>query len=122
MTFTYSLTTDLGKVRFELDDTVLNKGVRPDGSNLSDEEITMLLTREGSVMGAVAAACDMLSRSWSKVASTSLGPASEQLGKVAQEWADRATGIRENVGSENTSFSFAPNRVDGYSEHADGYE
>jgi len=54
--FTNDLGSDIGRVRFELDDTVEGMGPRPDDRNLRDAEIQMLLDREGSVMRAVAAA------------------------------------------------------------------
>ncbi len=119
MTFTYALSTDIGKARFELGDSTSGSGVRADGNNFSDEEIQMLIDREGSVKAAVAAACEMLSRDWAKVASTSVGPRSEQLGKVSAEWAARAVELRNSIGGNFAVFSVGLKRVDGYSENAE---
>ncbi len=119
MTFTYDLTTDIGAIRLQLGDTATANGVRADGSNLTDEELAYFLTAEGSVDGAVAAACEMLSRDWAKAANYTIGPRSEQLGKVSAEWASRAAEIREKTSGQWQSFSMTPKRVDGYSEAAD---
>lgn len=118
MTFTYSLTTDTGKVRLKLGDTTSGSGVRADGSNLTDEEIGLFLTEEGSVDGAIAAACEMLSRDWARAASYTIGPRSEQLGKVSAEWAARAAEVREKSSGQWQSFSIGAKRTDGYSEAA----
>jgi hypothetical protein len=118
MTFSYVLTADIGKVRFELGDTSSGSGVRSDGTNLSDEELQMLIDREGTVSLAVAAACEMLSRDWARAASVTVGPRSEQLGQVSGVWAKRALDIRGQTGGGDVSFSVGFSRSDGYSEHA----
>ena len=116
MTFSYSLSTDIGQLRFELGDTVIGTGVKSDGSNFTDEELQYLLTREGSLPLATAAACETLARDWAKIATVSLGQHSEQLGKVSAEYMARAIDIRNMVGGAFSTFSIAPNRVDGYSD------
>jgi hypothetical protein len=98
MSFTYDLTTDTGKVRLELGDTTADTGIRPDGSNLQDEEIAVWLSREGGVMRTVAAACEALARQWSIIADTSSGPLSESAGAVAGKWAERGKGLRNAYG------------------------
>lgn len=103
MSFTYDLTTDTGKCRLELGDVTADVGVRPDGSNLQDEELAVWLTREGGVMRAVAAACEALSRQWAMVADTSSGPLSESAGAVAGRWAERAKELRSAYGFGDTN-------------------
>ncbi|MBK9003490.1 MAG: hypothetical protein IPM41_06395 [Sphingomonadales bacterium] len=44
MAFTYNLSTDLGKTRLAIGDTVNGSGPRPAGTNYSDEEINVYLT------------------------------------------------------------------------------
>ncbi len=118
--FTYDLGTDIGQVRLDLDDVTQGAGVRPDGSNFSDEELRVFLDREGSVMRAVAGACEALARGWSRMASLSVGSRSEQLGNVAKEWSDRAQQLRGQYGgASGLAFSASVDREDGYSEHAD---
>ncbi len=121
MTFTYVLTTDLGKIRLELGDTssATGMGVKPDGTNLTDEEIQVWLTREGSVLGAAAAACEALARMWARIADVGIGQRRESLGQVAKAWAEQAKSLRIQSGGGGVSFSASLDRTDGFSEHAD---
>lgn len=121
MTFTYVLSTDIGKIRLELGDTsaTAGAGVKPDGTNLTDEEIQVWLTREGAVMPAAAAGCEALARMWARVANITVGPRREDLGQVAKAWTEQAKSLREQHGGASIGFSASLDRVDGYSEHAD---
>ncbi len=114
MTFTYTLTTDIGKVRLELGDTVSGDGVKPKSQNLTDEEIQVLLDREGSVMGAVAAACELLARTWARFASLSAGSLRNDLGTITGQWADRAKELRAQYGGGSLAFAIDAHRDDGY--------
>lgn len=118
MTFTYVLATDVGKVRLEISDTssTTGAGVKPDGTNLTDEEIQIWLTREGTVMSAAAAACEALARAWARVADVGVGPRRESLGQVATAWANQAKTLRQQYSG---GFSASLDRTDGYSAHAD---
>lgn len=132
MPFTYDLsspdplTVEISMVRFELEDIVAGRGPRANGSNFSDEELTMVLGTQGALgaanrpMQAVAALCDTLARGWSKVASTSVGPRSQQFAAVADAFAKRAETLRAQYGGSGSAFAFsvAPNRDDGYSQNA----
>ena len=98
MTFTYNLAStdedllNISRVRLELGDTVQGTGVRPDGTNLTDEEILYWLGEEDSDIDAtVARAAGALSKMWT-IASKSItvGPRREEFGDVAKAWADRA--------------------------------
>lgn len=98
MTFTYNLASGdativrISKVRLELGDTVANAGVRPDGSNLTDEELTIWLTdEENDISQTVARAAAALANIWTNVANITVGPRREELGSVAKAWADRAS-------------------------------
>lgn len=105
MAFSYDVTTDIGQIRLELGDTTPGAGVRPDGSNFSNEELQVWLTREGSVMCAVAAACEALARQWSSVTTISVGPKSETLSLISKAWADRATELRGLYGYGDANVS-----------------
>lgn len=121
MTFTYDLSTDIGACRLELGDTVSGSGVKPDGTNLTDEEVQALLTREGSVMRACAAACELLSRHWARVANISVGSRREDFGAVSEQWAQQAKTLREQYGGASgsvTAFSVGVKRNDGYATAA----
>ena len=97
MAFTYNLASvdpaikNISLVRLELGDTALNVGVRPDGSNLTDEELSVWLADEGNdIMNTVARACAALANMWTIVANITVGPRREELGQIAKGWADRA--------------------------------
>lgn len=121
--FTTDLETDIGQMRMELGDDENGAGVRPNGKNLTDAQLQVLLDREGTVMRAVAAACELLARQWSVFADRTLGPLSESRSQVAKSWRDRANELRGQFGygTEGASgaFSYSPVRVDGYSVNAD---
>lgn len=126
MAFTYDLSTTgtpllISQVRFELGDTASGVGIKPDGSNLTDEEITMLLTQEGyGVMRAVTRACFTLARMWSVISSTSSPSYSEQAGKVAGEWQARGEGnVKMGYGPTGRSGmrSSSMKRSDGYTRN-----
>jgi hypothetical protein len=114
MQFTYELSsTDavvakIARVRLELGDTQFNAGVKPDGSNFSDEEITIWLEEEDSdVLSAVGRACKTLARLWTNVANTTVGPRKEELGQVAKGWSDRAKEIAGSTDSLINDSSYA---------------
>ncbi|HSV86946.1 MAG TPA: hypothetical protein VLH85_10250 [Levilinea sp.] len=121
MAFTYDLANGnsqivlISLVRLEIGDTTLGAGVRPDGSNLSDEEIGIWLAREGDdILRSTAAACEALSRQWANVANITLGPRKEELGKVSDNYARRAEQLREQSGGSDTTFSSNWAKQDGY--------
>lgn len=123
MTFTYDLENadpgivSISKVRLEIGDTVEDDGVTPSGANLSDEELAVLLAREGGVLRAVAAACELLARQWARVANITVGPRREELGKVSEEWRKSAAEIREQYGFTAGRVTVSGlTRIDGYSD------
>lgn len=120
--FTTDLTTDIGVVRFELGDDVELQGVLPDSRNLTDGQVQALLDREGSVMRAVAAACETLARQWARVANISVGGRSESLGAVAEQWSKRGTELRRQYGGGGAGgFSIGAKRTDGYQQYWDDF-
>jgi hypothetical protein len=132
MSFTYDLQNvdplivEISEARFELGDVVAGRGPRANGTNFSDEELAMVLNRQGVLgaanrpMQAVAALCDTLSREWAKVATITVGPRSQAFGTVADTWAKRAIALRLIYGGSSFAFSIPLTRVDGYSENAGG--
>lgn len=127
MTFTYDLTEEeelllISKVRLELGDTVSGSGVRPNGVNLSDEEIQNWLDAESDdIMRTVGRAALALSNMWASAAlSETAGSYSVNYGNVSEMWAKRAASIGVEVGGV-AGFgglqSSALRKVDGYSEN-----
>jgi hypothetical protein len=124
MNFTYDLSSsdtdklNISKVRLEIGDTVLGSGVKPDGSNLLDDEIAIWLDREDDdVMRAVAAACEALARYWAGAADIAVGPRRESLSQIAKGYAERAKELRQiHGGTAEGAFSAGVIRVDGFSD------
>lgn len=107
MSFSYSLdlTDSISQLRLEIGDTSPENGagVKPNGAYLHDEELNYFINKEGSVGCAAAAVCEALSRLWSSVASTSVGPLSEQQGENAAKWDARAKALRDQFGYGDTA-------------------
>ena len=126
MTFTYDLASEdaqeklVSRVRLELGDTTENDGVRPDGSNLSDEEIQIWLDEEGGHVGrAAAAACGALARIWARQADIAVGPQRVAYSSISKQWAEQEKSLREQHGGASRVFSAGFDRVDGYSANSD---
>ena len=129
MAFNYDLASSdtdiesISKVRFDLGDTVEDSGVLPDGSNLSDEEIQMVLDAAGAdVDEAVGVLCGVLARRWAVVADIAVGPRRENLSQVSKRWQENAISLTGSLGGEQAAFVTQPVRSDGYSENAAGSE
>lgn len=90
MAFTYSLSTDLGKVRLAIGDTVSGSGPRPSGANYSDAEINVFLTpviAAGCTYGrAVAQMFRLLAGEWAGQANTRIGEYSAEYAAVAENY------------------------------------
>lgn len=100
MTFTYdkTLSTNLAKVRFAIQDTVENNGIKPHGVNFEDEEINGVLDTEGTVGRAVAALFESLATGYSIYADTQIGSRREALSKIAENFRKRAESQRKEHG------------------------
>ena len=101
MSFTYILTTDIGKLRLEIGDTssTAGRGVKPDGTYITDEELQVLLDREGSVVGrAAAATCEVLARMYARFVDMTVGPRRESLSQASQAFTVQAKELRRQYG------------------------
>ncbi len=108
--FTYNLGSSdetiarIAEVRLEIGDTQQNAGVKPDGTNFTDQEIEHWLSKaDNDIDQTVALACRALSRLWTMVANTTSGPRKEELGKVADGWASRASELASSADTSNSS-------------------
>jgi hypothetical protein len=125
MTVTYDLASDdpavllISKLRFELGDTVLNKGVKPDASNYSDEELQLKLDEAADdVARATAAILTNLSVLWAQVADITVGPRKESLSQIGDRYAKRAAELgRQSGATTGTAFSVGFKRNDGYANY-----
>jgi hypothetical protein len=115
MSFTYVLTENVGKVRFELGDYTVLAGVRPSGANFTDEEITAVLTAEGDdILSTVIRLMDVLSREWAIAVDITLGPRKEAFSQVSKHYADLAARLRDDQGEGSAGTNLRFNRQDGY--------
>jgi hypothetical protein len=119
MTFTYAgtLTTDLDKVRFYIQDTTSSSGPKPDGVNFTDAELNGLLTTEGSVGRAVAACFETLAAVWRTRYNFTSDGQNFQRAAVADGFQALADQWRTKYGSgASTVTTSAVTRVDAYSD------
>lgn len=101
MAFTYDLTTNRGKVRFNLGDTVENQGPRPDKRNFTDAEIDYLIdTETDGNTAATAYGFEILASEWASYAlaeregetNFDAKEVSDQYIDIAQEWRNKPDG------------------------------
>lgn len=127
MTVTYdgSLSTDKDKVRFYLGDKVLEAGPRPDDANFSDEELTGLITVEGTWERAVAAGFETLAAEWIRYPSFQADNFAISRSHIAKNYQAQAEYWRKRHGSTSLSDVFGSpgdsviTRVDAYSDDKD---
>jgi hypothetical protein len=117
MSFSYDLATDIGKLRLEVGDVLstAGKGVKPDGTYITDEELQVLLTREASVGRAAAAACEILARMYARFVDTAVGPRRESLSQASTAYAAQAKTLRQQFGGgSNRASAGGIIKADGY--------
>jgi hypothetical protein len=106
VTFTYTLSTQIGQVRFRLQDTT-------EPALLTDEEITLCLTDEGSVAGAAAAGAEAIAHRYAHGLNFKSDDQEFDAGDRAKQWAELATKLRRQAGG---TASLVLTKVDGYSQ------
>ena len=115
MSFSYTLTTNLGKVRLLVPDNVAT------AYDLEDDEITYLLTSRGNnILAAAADACQWLARKYAKLATFTADGLTVQHGERAAQYAARAKELRADVAGGMSTIAIT--RTDGYSEEAEDSE
>lgn len=119
MSFTYdfALNADVSRVRLAIGDTSYGAGIKPDGTNFSDEEITAILTDTGNDYNAATYVfLKSLANMWGTYVDITVGPRKESLSDIAFHYAKRASEMGKQTGLSAKAFSTLLNRVDGYSE------
>lgn len=83
MSFTYSVSTDLGKLRLAIGDVTQSSGILPGGGNFSDDEANTAITLCGSWQLAAPFLLRAAAAQWGvKAASLSIGDYSEARQQV----------------------------------------
>ena len=121
ITYDATLATDLGRVRFHLGDTVDSAGPKPADANFTDDELTGLITVEGSWQRAVAAGFETLAGLWAKHVTFNADGMSVTQSDTTKGFAELAADWRARFGTPNASTggSAAVTRADGYSDDLD---
>jgi hypothetical protein len=106
--FSYDITTVLGKTRLEIGDTDSTAQL------FTDEELNVYIdTRSDNVLLAAADACDALASRFARAYNISTDGQSFARGQMSKMWADRATSLRGRAGGITTVDVTV---VDGYSD------
>lgn len=105
MTFTYigDLSTDLDEIRFRITDTVSGAGVKPDGSNFTDEEINGLKTIEGGVNRTIAGLYESLATLYAPYVDAKIGSRDEKLSQKAKMYQALAKKWRDDYGQAGST-------------------
>ncbi len=125
MTFTYSVTTALGKLRMSIGDTVASSGPRPGSgtaTNFTDEELNELITVEGTWQKAVAGVCEILGNAWAIAVTFSADGLSVSRSDIARAWQAQAATWRKKYGGGYRSGGNAVTRADGFSDDVTNVE
>lgn len=112
MSFTNDLSTLIGKVRLELDDTTEATAL------FTDEAIQVKLTeRSDSVLLASADLCDILARRYARDFDFKTDDQEFRKGSRAKVWMELAASLRARAGASAGGLTSVPiTRVDGYSD------
>lgn len=102
--FTYdpSQADNNSKIRFAIGDNVANYGALPSKQNIQDEELTALVTREGSWQLATAAAFEMLAAAWAREVAVSFDNQSYGRQTPSQRYEKLAADWRARFGENST--------------------
>lgn len=127
MSFTYTdkLSDSRSKVRFYLQDTVVNEGPKPGDENFSDEEIDGLIAVEGDWQRAVAAGFEILASAWARYPNFSADGLQVNRSDISRSYANQAAAWRKLYGSTASTSkagSRAVTRIDGYSNDVNSHE
>lgn len=111
MTYTYSLSTDIGKVRLLIPDNV------EADAELTDEELQYFLDETGDhVKGAAVLACKTLARKYAKLFSFRADGLQIDRSKRAEVYAARAHELEAELSGSMSTVTL--NRTDGYEDEA----
>lgn len=122
-TYLTSLVSDVHKVRFYIGDTNPEEGPRPNGETYTDEEISAVLTLEGSWQRGVAAMFETLAAEWRPFPSFDADQFSLSSSHISRGYRDEAESWRAKWGYGGTAVgvrSVSPIRVDAYSDDLTG--
>lgn len=106
MAFTYDITDEVGKVRFEIPDNI------SEGHLFEDAEITYALEDEGSVLSAAARCCEIGARKYAQQADIATGDSKLTYSKQAENLAERAKELRARAQGAHAPFAGGISKAD----------
>lgn len=115
--YTYDLSTDVGKVRLSIGDNDIasvGAGIKPDGTNFTDQELQFIIEQAGSWRAAVPFALRTLANLYASQANrVGLEQYSEDYGKVVDNLLKAATEWEAKSGTEESPlYSTVSSNVD----------
>lgn len=109
-TLTYDLSTDVGKVRFEIDDTDV------EAPELQDAEIESALVDEGTVLSASAKCCEVLARRYARAYDVASDDQKLSRSQRAAAMRELAKDLRARVEGLVGIGTIPTEKVDGYND------
>ena len=103
MSFTYDLSTDIGKIRLELGDTddTTGEGVKPNGDNFSDEELQTFIESAGTWARAAVKALRTLAGMYSvRATREQVADVRLDLSQVAKELRAHADALEDTIDAD----------------------
>lgn len=105
MSFTYDITTSVGKIRLEIGDIsdATGEGIKPDGSNFTDEELMHFMSLVDTWQQAAVKALRVLASMYaSKARFVSVADVKEDYRATAQAIRDQADALEAQLDADGT--------------------
>jgi len=129
MAITYDLNgsgtvATISAIRFEIGDTSDGDGVKPNGANFTDVEISYMYGTEGnSTLAGAAHACETLARAWARASDEQAGPLQRSYSQISKAWDKQGIALRQQSGGGvPLSGRALSSRQDGYAYRAGSVE
>ena len=100
MPITTDLETSIGQIRLLIGDDRDGDGVKPNGDNFSDAELTFFYEQGGSLNLAAALACESLAWQWNNHPNFAADGLRVDRGSIAGRWFRAARQFRANQGAK----------------------
>lgn len=121
MSFSYNLNDNdpkiqvISNLRLNLGDATEDKGAKPDGTNLQDDELYYFYEDEGNNVGrAVARGCEVLATNWAKAPRTMFGSLVDPR-HITKNYQNQAKEFRQQHGyyeGQPKAFSVSMKQID----------
>lgn len=110
---TYDVTTDIGKLRLAIGDTMVSI------AEFTDEELAVFISAGGSWQQGALLAVDSLIAKYAKKVNFSLGPRSEQLGQIVEHYKTLRENLERGLGGEIVTEALTFSWIEGGDDSAE---